>query len=377
MKHIYFNKPHLTGKELGYMKKAVKTGKISGDGMFTKECQVFMEKRYGFGKALLTNSCTDAIEMAALLCNLKTGDEIIAPSFTFVSTVNPFVLRGANIVFADSTSINPNMDVRQLEKRITGKTKAIAVVHYAGIACDMDAILELAKQHNLLVVEDAAQCIDSFYKKKALGSIGQLGAFSFHESKNIITGEGGMFTINDKEFIERAEIIWEKGTNRRAFFKGKADKYEWVDVGSSFLPSEITAAFLKAQLDELDIIQQKRKMLWMRYHKYFQELSAAKNITLPVIPDYATNNAHLYYIVCRSNSERGKLIEHLDKNKIQAVFHYQSLHKSPYYKNQYKGVELPNADRYSDCLLRLPLYYDLKLEEVEYIGEKVAAFYKN
>ncbi|HTA27524.1 MAG TPA: aminotransferase class I/II-fold pyridoxal phosphate-dependent enzyme, partial [Bacteroidia bacterium] len=220
MKPIYFNKPHLTGKEVNYMERAVMTGKISGDGVYTHKCQAFLEGRYGFGKALLTNSCTDALEMAAMLCNVKEGDEVIAPSYTFVSTVNPFVIKGAKIVFVDSASDNPNMDVDQIEKLVTPKTKVIVVVHYAGIACNMDSIMDIAKRHNLLVVEDAAQCIDSFYNKKALGGIGHLGTFSFHESKNIITGEGGMLTINDKTFTERSEIIWEKGTNRRAFFKG-------------------------------------------------------------------------------------------------------------------------------------------------------------
>jgi dTDP-4-amino-4,6-dideoxygalactose transaminase len=377
MKHIYFNKLHLTGNEVGYMNKAIKSGKISGDGVFTKKCQSFLEHKYGFGKTLLTGSCTDALEMASILCNLKEGDEVIAPSFTFVSSVNPFVLRGAKIVFVDSTSDNPNMEVTHIERLITPKTKAIVVVHYAGIACNMDAIMNVANRHNLLVVEDAAQCIDSFYKKKALGSIGQLGAFSFHESKNIISGEGGMLTINDKKFTDRAEIIWEKGTNRSAFFKGRADKYEWVDVGSSFLPSEITAAFLNAQLEELDKIQHKRKRLWQHYHKNLQGLSKKYGIVLPYIPEYATNNGHMYYIVCKSGNERTKLIEYLNQNGIQAVFHYQSLHKSPFYKNQYRGPELPNSDHYSDCLLRLPLYYSLKFKEVEYICEKVTSFYKD
>jgi dTDP-4-amino-4,6-dideoxygalactose transaminase len=377
MKQIPFNKPHLAGKEISYMHKAVKNGKISGDGLFTKKCQAFLEKKYSFGKALLTNSCTDALEMAAILCNIKEGDEVIAPSFTFVSSVNPFVLRGAKIIFADSTVNNPNIDIAQLESLITTKTKAIVLVHYAGIASDMDLVMDLAKRHNLWIVEDAAQSIDSFYKRKALGSIGHFGAFSFHESKNIITGEGGMLTINDKEFMERAEVVWEKGTNRSAFFKGKADKYEWVDVGSSFLPSEITAAFLNAQLEELDTIQTKRKRLWQHYHKYLKELPARKNIMLPYIPEYATNNGHMYYIVCGSGNERAKLIEHLKKSGIQAVFHYQSLHKSPFYKNQYKGTDLFNSDRYSECLLRLPLYFDLKFKEVEYICEKVISFYKN
>ncbi len=377
MKPIYFNKPHLTGKEVSYMEKAVMTGKISGDGVFTHKCQAFLEARYGFGKALLTNSCTDALEMAAMLCNVKEGDEVIAPSYTFVSSVNPFVIRGAKIVFVDSAADNPNMDVTQIEKLVTNKTKVIVVVHYAGIACDMDTIMDIAKRYNLLVVEDAAQCIDSFYNKKALGGIGHLGTFSFHESKNIITGEGGMLTINDKAFTERSEIIWEKGTNRRAFFKGKAAKYEWVDVGSSYLPSEITAAFLMAQLEDMDNIQHKRIRLWKNYHKHLHKLAAARNIQLPHIPGFATNNAHMYYMVCRTGDERAELIKYLHDNGIQGVFHYQSLHKSPFYKNQYHGAELPNSDRYSDCLLRLPLYYDLKQREVDYICEKVIEFYKD
>lgn len=376
MKPIYFNIPHLTGKEIGYMKKAVKNGKLSGDGANTRKCQSFLEAKYNFKKVLLTNSCTDAIEMAAMLCNVKEGDEVIAPSFTFVSSVNPFVIRGAKIIFADSATENPNMDVKQIEKLITNKTKAIVVVHYAGIACDMDAIMNIAKTRNLYVIEDAAQCIDSFYKKKALGSIGHFGAFSFHESKNIITGEGGMLTVNDAIFTERAEIIWEKGTNRSAFFKGKADKYEWVDVGSSFLPSEITASFLSAQLEDLDKIQNKRKKLWERYNKQLQVLASQKNIMLPYLPEFATNNGHMYYIVCNNGSERVKLIEHLKKFNIQAVFHYQSLHKSPFYKNQYNGPDLPHSDRYSDCLLRLPLYYNLQMKDVDYICEKILAFYK-
>lgn len=376
MKPVYFNKPYLTGKETGYMNKAVRTGKISGNGIFTERCQSLLEKKYGFGKALLTNSCTDALEMAAILCNIQEGDEVIAPSFTFVSTVNPFFLQGAKIVFADSAPDSPNMDVTQIEHLITPKTKAIVVMHYGGIACDMDAIMTLAQKHHLLVVEDAAQCIDSFYHKKALGSIGHLGAFSFHESKNIITGEGGMLAVNIPALVERAEIIWEKGTNRNAFFRGKADKYEWVDVGSSFLPSEMMAAFLYAQLEELDKIQHKRKKLWNHYHKHLGDLTQ-KGVMLPHIPQFATNNGHLYYLVCRSGDERTKLLRFLKEHDIQAVFHYQSLHKSPFYKNRYTGAELPHTVRYSECLLRLPLHYHLKFKEVEYICETIKSFYRD
>ena len=264
---IPFNKPYLTGKETEYIHDAVNTGKISGNGKYTKLCQTFFEERYGIKKCLLTTSCTDALEMAAILINIQPGDEVIIPSYTFVSTANAFVLRGAKIVFADSGKENPNIDVQTLEALITSKTKAIVPVHYAGIACDMDTIMDLANKYNLYVIEDAAQAVDSFFTgkdgvKKALGSIGHLAAFSFHETKNIISGEGGMLAINDNQFIARAEIIWEKGTNRSAFFKGEVDKYGWVDIGSSFLPSEIIAAFLWAQLENLETIQAKRKEIW-------------------------------------------------------------------------------------------------------------------
>jgi dTDP-4-amino-4,6-dideoxygalactose transaminase len=267
-----FNKPYLTGKEVHYMYEAVNTGKISGNGLFTQKCHSFFEETFGFKKALLTSSCTDALEMAAILCDINPGDEVIIPSYTFVSTANAFVLRGAKIIFADSMSLNPNIDANQIELLITAKTKAIVPVHYAGIACDMEKIMQLAEKYNILVVEDAAQAIDSYFTfsdgtRKALGSIGHFAAFSFHETKNIIAGEGGMLAINDSRFVKRAEIIWEKGTNRTSFFRGEVDKYGWVDVGSSFLPSEITAAFLWAQLEEMNSIQSARKSIWYEYQK--------------------------------------------------------------------------------------------------------------
>jgi dTDP-4-amino-4,6-dideoxygalactose transaminase len=366
---IPFNKPYLTGKETQYIEEAVKSGKISGNGIFTQKCQKFFETNYGFKKTLLTTSCTDALEMAAILINIKEGDEVIMPSYTFVSTANAFVLRGAKIVFADSMPNHPNMDVTKIESLITVKTKAIVPVHYAGVACDMDVIMDLAKKHNLFVVEDAAQAIDSYYTgnngvKRALGSIGHLAAFSFHETKNIISGEGGMLAINDEQFINRAEIIWEKGTNRSSFFRGEVDKYGWVDIGSSFLPSEIVAAFLWAQLENLENIQNTRKAHWENYKSNLKEWASKNNIKTPALPNYATNNAHMFYLICENLEQRTKLLEYLKQNEILAVFHYISLHTSPFYLSQYDGVELKEADRFTDTLLRLPLFYELNVQEV-------------
>lgn len=366
---IPFNKPFLTGKETSYIEDAVKSGKISGNGKYTKMCQSFFEKRYQIKKALLTTSCTDALEMAAILIDLKEDDEVIIPSYTFVSTANAFVLRGAKIVFADSLPNHPNMDASKLEALITPKTKAIVPVHYAGVACDMDAIMELAHKYNFYVIEDAAQAIDNYYisksgEKKALGSIGHLAAFSFHETKNIISGEGGLLAINDEKFSNRAEIIWEKGTNRSAFFRGEVDKYGWVDVGSSFLPSEIIAAFLWAQLENLDTIQTRRKEIWNTYYNSLQDWASQNNIDLPWLPDYATNNAHMFYLVCKDLDQRTALIEKLKKQDIMAVFHYISLHTSPFYKEKHDARVLENTDRFSDCLVRLPLFYELDEKKV-------------
>jgi dTDP-4-amino-4,6-dideoxygalactose transaminase len=373
---IPFNKPFLTGNETQYIEQAVKSGKISGDGIFTKKCNQFFESKYGFKKVLLTTSCTDALEMAAILINIKENDEVIAPSYSFVSTVNAFVLRGAKIVFADSESSTPNIDTEKIESLITPKTKAIIIVHYGGVACDMDKIMEIAKKHNLLVVEDAAQAIDSYYKDKPLGSIGHLAAFSFHETKNIISGEGGMLVINDEQFLNRAEIIREKGTNRSAFFRGEIDKYNWVDIGSSFLPSDIIAAFLFAQIENIEKIQSKRKEIWQSYYFSLESLATEGFFKLPFIPKYATNNAHLFYLITNSESDRIGLINHLKKNEIYAVFHYLSLHKSPFYKDKYQGHELINADNYSNCLIRLPMYYELNPEDVSLICNTVKSFYK-
>ncbi|MEW6772625.1 MAG: dTDP-4-amino-4,6-dideoxygalactose transaminase [Bacteroidota bacterium] len=372
---LTFNKPHLTGKEVHYMYDAVFNKHISGNGKYTKLCHQFFQNKYGFDKVLLTSSCTDALEMCALLLNIQSGDEVIMPSYTFVSTANAFILRDAKIVFADSYSHHPNMNADLMEELITPKTKAIVVMHYAGIANDMAKILSIAQKYNLYVIEDAAQCIDSFYiqdnKKIPLGSLGHLSAFSFHETKNIISGEGGMLVVNDSQFDKRAEIIWEKGTNRSAFFRGEVDKYGWVDIGSSFLPSEIVAAFLYAQLEHLEDIQNKRLHIWQRYYQQLKPLSDVGYFELPYIPQYATNNAHMFYLVCHSLEERTKLIQHLKNKGIQAVFHYLSLHTSPFYKDKHDGRALPNSDKFSDCLVRLPMYYDLTNEDVDFICEEI------
>ena len=371
---IPFNKPYLTGKEMHYIYQAVYSGKISGNGIYTQKCQSYFESRFGFRKTLLTTSCTDALEMCAMLCNIMPGDEVIVPSFTFVSTALAFARQGANIVFADSGSLNPNIDDTAVENLITEKTKAIIVVHYAGIACDMDRIMEIAEKHNLVVIEDAAQAVDSYYKGRALGSIGHLAAFSFHETKNINSGEGGMLVINDERFIHRAEIIWEKGTNRAEFFRGEVNKYGWVDTGSSFLPSEIIAAYLYAQIENLDSIQQKRREIWDFYKTGLSKWSHENGVGMPEIPDFATNNGHMFYMICPSLAFRSGLIEHLKKNQIHAVFHYLSLHQSPYYAEKHDGRPLPNSDHFTECLVRLPLFYELTADDTSRIVSTIQNF---
>ena len=375
---IPFNKPHLTGKEAHYMYQAVFNGKLSGNGEFTKRCQLFFEERYGFRKCLLTTSGTDALEMCAMLCDLKPGDEVIVPSYTFVSTALAFLREGAKVVFADSMKRNPNLDAETLEALITPRTKVIVPVHYAGVACDMDAIMSIAQKYNLLVVEDAAQAIDSFYTSNIthqtlpLGGIGHLAAFSFHETKNITAGgEGGLLVVNDERFARRAEIIWEKGTNRAEFFRGEVNKYGWVDMGSSFLPAEINAAFLWAQLENLDEIQSKRKQLWNCYYELLKPLANNGCFHLPEIPNYATNNAHMFYLLCNNLEERTELIKHLKDNGVLAVFHYLSLHSSAYYFDKHDGRALPNCDHYADVLVRLPMFYDLGLGDVEQIVDLI------
>ena len=384
---IPFNRPYLTGQEADYVRQAFEDGKLSGNGAFTKRCQAFLEKRYGFKKCLLTTSGTDALEMAAILTGVGPGDEVIVPSYTFVSTALAFLRCGAKVVFADSRDDEPNIDTAKIESLITPRTKVIAPVHYAGCACDMDAIMAIANRHNLLVVEDAAQAIDSFYEsqvkvegegeqrnvsnstvrlqntthRRALGSIGHLGCFSFHETKNIISGEGGMLTINDERFIRRAEIIWEKGTNRAEFFRGEVNKYGWVDIGSSFLPAESVAAFLWAQLEHLDEIQAERKRLWENYWEFLEDLrrKTGDAFALPKIPEYATNNAHMFYLLFPDLAKRSDFIAKMKAQDVSCVFHYLPLHSSEYYKARHDGRSLPNCDRYADTLVRLPLYYGL------------------
>lgn len=376
---IPFNKPFLTGKETSYIEKAVNSGQLAGNGNFTKKCQSFFEDRYGFKKCFLTTSCTDALEMAAILIDIKPGDEVIIPSYTFVSTANAFALRGAVIKFADSSEDNPNIKLSRLADLITEKTKAIVVVHYAGVACEMDEILELCKKHSIFLVEDAAQAIESFYKGIPLGSFGHFSTFSFHETKNIISGEGGLLVVNDEKFISRAEIIWEKGTNRKAFFRGEVDKYTWVDIGSSFLPSEMTAAFLFAQLENIEKIQSQRIKIWNRYKEELSQVCETNGVKTLKIPKFATNNGHLFYLILNSDTERSSLINHLKSDGILAVFHYISLHKSDYYLSQNKNVEnleLANSDYYTSHLLRLPLFYGLTEKEQEKIIQSIKSFFE-
>jgi len=419
---IPFNKPYLTGKEAHYLYQAVNSGHISGNGVYTKQCQSFFEEYWGFKKALLTTSCTDALEMCALLLDIQPGDEVIMPSYTFVSTALAFVRQGAKIVFADSRQDNPGINEDSIENLITSKTKAIVPVHYAGVACNMDKIMAIANKHNLFIVEDAAQAIDSYFSspsglgaknkndlelvpnsletgtesknsplgvggenkrftsevnkaQRPLGSIGHLGCFSFHETKNIQCGEGGLLAINDEHFIKRAEILWEKGTNRAEFFRGEVNKYGWVDTGSSFLPNELTASFLYAQLENLGAIQLKRKQIWNRYYKGLKDIAEKGHIQLPLIPDYATNNAHMFYVICDCIENRSRLIDYLKSKNIHAVFHYLSLHLSPYYNNKHDGRELNNSERFEACLLRLPLYYELDEEQQDLIIKEICNFF--
>ncbi len=369
---IPFNRPFLTGEETKYIEQAVRQGKISGNGDFTKKCHQFFESRYGIKKALLTSSCTDALEMAALLTRVGPGDQVILPSYTFVSTANAFLLRGAELVFADCGTENPNISAGSIESLITSKTKVIIVVHYGGVSCDMDRIMALARRHNIFVVEDAAHAIESFHNERPLGAIGDLGTFSFHETKNIISGEGGLLAINNPELVERAEILWEKGTNRAAFARGEIAKYTWVDLGSSFLASDLVAAFLWAQLESLVRIQTKRRSLWYRYHSRLQEL--APWAILPNVPDYGTVNGHLFYLLCADVSERTALIKHLDGLGIQALFHYIPLHSSPCYAERHQGHELPNTKKFADGLVRLPFFYDLTLGQVDDVCAAIASF---
>ena len=374
---IHFNRPYMTGKETEYIRQAVESGKISGNGAFTRRCQEFFERRYGFRKCLLTTSCTDALEMAAILSGVGPGDEVIVPSYTFVSSALAFVRQGATVVFADSGASHPNVDAAGLEALVTPRTKAIVPVHYAGAACDMDTIMEVANRHGLVVVEDAAQAVDSFHvgsggARRPLGSIGHLAAFSFHETKNVIAGEGGMLVVNDERFVRRAEIIWEKGTNRAEFFRGEVNKYGWVDTGSSFLPSEVVSAFLWAQLERLDEIQSERLRIWDRYMDCFVSLGRRAGWPeLPTVPPQATNNAHMFYLLYPGLAERTDFIAKMRERDVLTVFHYLPLHSSEFYHEYVKShppsisvpERLPNCERYADTLVRLPLYCGLGADQ--------------
>lgn len=375
--NIRYNKPYLSGQEIKYISEAVLEGRLSGNQTFTKKCHAFFAQRFGFSHNLLTTSCTDALEMIAILLDIKEGDEVIVPSFTFVSTANPFILRGASIVFADSCPNHPNIDPDNIESLITPRTKAIVLVHYAGVACQMEKFMKIASTHNIAIVEDAAQAIDSKYKDSYLGTFGAMSAFSFHETKNIICGEGGLLVVNDENYIRRSEIIWEKGTNRAAFYRGEINKYGWVDVGSSFLSSDILAAFLFAQLENIDVIQQKRIAIWQRYYDALQPLETIAGIELPVVPSYATKNGHIFYLVCKSEKQRNRLITYLKEKSIHAVFHYLTLHDSPYFKDKHDGRPLPHAERFSQCLVRLPLYVELTPQEQQLVIDSIFDFFNS
>ena len=372
---IRFNKPYMFGQELEYVNEAVIDGRLAGNGRFTKACHEFFQTRYGFKKVLMTTSCTDALEMSAILLRIQPGDEVIIPSYTFVSTANAFALRGAKIVFADSSKDHPNVSIDSIKECISDRTKAIVVVHYGGVACEMDQLLELCNEHEISLVEDAAQAIEASYKGRPLGSFGDCATFSFHETKNVVSGEGGLLVINNEELLKRAEIIWEKGTNRTAFFRGEVDKYSWVDLGSSFLPSELISAYLYGQLQNIETIQTGRVRIWETYYSALQDLAISGMFTLPKIPSYATNNAHVFYIVCRNVEERNELLSHLKDKGIGAVFHYLSLHKSEFFKEKHDERELINADRFSDCLVRLPLHLHLTDADVAYIVDCIKDFY--
>jgi dTDP-4-amino-4,6-dideoxygalactose transaminase len=372
---IPFNKPFIPWFSFRHLIGGALSGTIAGNGPYTRKCHAFFERRFGFAKVLMTTSCSDALEMAAILCSIEPGDEVIMPSFTFMSTANAFLLRGAKVVFADTLQDVPNIDPAEIEKLITAKTKAIVVVHYSGVACEMDRIMDIADRNSLFVVEDAAHAIDSFYKGKPLGSIGHFGTFSFHETKNIISGEGGLLMVNSKEFAKRAEIIWEKGTNRAAFYRGEIDKYGWVDIGSSYLPSDAVAAFLYTQIQRFDKIQTRRKKVWWSYARLLKPLEEKGFLKCPVIPDFATVNGNIFYITLPSGEIRDNLIDFLKQHDISALFHYLPLHTSPYFNDKHDGRKLPNTDRFSDTILRLPFFNSLTHRQQKYIVDKVSKFF--
>lgn len=371
---IPFNKPYMTGKELWYISQAHASGHLAGDGQFTKKCSAWLEQRIGCQKALLTHSCTAALEMAGILADIQPGDEVIMPSYTFVSTANAFVLRGGVPVFVDIRPDTLNIDEAKIEAAITPRTKAIAPVHYAGVACEMDTIMDIARRHSLLVIEDAAQGIMSTYKGRPLGSIGHMAALSFHETKNIISGEGGALLINDPRFLERAEMIREKGTNRSQFFRGQVDKYTWVDVGSSYLPGEVIAAFLWAQMEEADAINKRRLDIWSNYHQWFANVEKAGKVRRPTVPRECVHNAHMYYLLLPSLGQRTALIDRLKAKGIHTVFHYIPLHSSPRGQIVGRAVgDMTNTNNTGDHLVRLPLWIGLEDQLADVIAAVVSA----
>jgi dTDP-4-amino-4,6-dideoxygalactose transaminase len=376
MIRIPFNRPHVVGRELSYVSQAQANGHLSGDGPFTRRCHAWLERHAGGGKALLTHSCTAALEMAAILAGIEPGDEVILPSYTFVSTANAFVLRGAVPVFVDVRADTLNLDESLIEGAITSRTRAVAPVHYAGVGCEMDVILEIAGRHGLLIIEDAAQGIMSSYRSRPLGSLGHLGAFSFHETKNVISGEGGALLVNDRGMAARAEIIREKGTNRSQFFRGQVDKYTWVDVGSSFLPGEMVAAYLAAQLEEANAITASRLALWDRYHDAFEALEREGKLRRPVVPEDCKHNAHMYYLLLPDLGERTAFIEHMREREIQCVFHYVPLHSSPYGRQVGRASgAMPVTTDVTDRLVRLPLWVGLE-EHLERVIETALHFFR-
>lgn len=376
MEQIPFNKPYLAGKELYYIAQAVLSGHTSGDGAFTRRCQSFMENRFGAEKVLLTHSCTAALEMAALLCEIEPGDEVILPSFTFVSTANAFFLRGARFAFVDILKDTLNIDHTRIEEAITERTKVIVPVHYAGIGCDMDAIMKIARKHDLLVVEDAAQGVNAKYRDKFLGTIGDLGTYSFHETKNCICGEGGAILINNPRFAERAEVIRDKGTDRGRFLRGEVSKYTWVGAGSSFLPSDILAAFLCAQLENIDTINKRRCELFDYYYRALMPLANDGELRLPYVSSDVGSNSHLFYIILKDESTRNTLIEYLKNAGIMAVFHYVPLHLSPVGREMgYRDGQLPMTESLSGRLLRLPFYFDMTHGDLQRVVEAIKQFF--
>lgn len=372
---IKFNQQNIFGIEFNYIQDAYESGKVSGDGKYTKLCNKFMEDRFNAKKVLLTTSGTHALDMAALLVGIKPGDEVILPSYTFVSTVNAFVLRGAKPVFCDIREDNLNIDESKIEGLITDKTKAIVPMHYAGVACEMDYIMNLAREYNLYVIEDAAQAINAKYKGRYLGTIGHIGCFSFHETKNYSMGEGGAIILNDERFIEDAEIIREKGTNRSKFFRGQVDKYTWVEVGSSYLPSDINAAILYTQFYHFDEIQNRRKEIFNKYYKGLKGLQDKGLVRLPVINDFAEANAHMFYILLNDDKTRDEMLKYMNNEGINCTFHYIPLHQSDFYQDNYGEVSLPITEDLSYRLVRLPLYYTLTDKEIDYILEKLHLFF--